>query len=163
MNRAWWCVAIVVVALSAWCAAGARGATAAAGSSSDEAAIRKVLDDQAAAWNRGDLDAFMTGYWNSPNVEFVSGSGVTRGYAGVLARYKKNYPTQAAMGELTFTDLELHLDCADSAYAIGQFHLELAPDNPTGWFTLNFRKFKDGWKVTVDHTSGAPGTKKMAQ
>jgi ketosteroid isomerase-like protein len=163
MKRAWACVAIVVMALSAWCAGGARGTAAAAGSSADEASIRKVLDDQAADWNRGDLDAFMTGYWNSPNVEFVSGSGVTRGYAGVLARYKNNYPTQAAMGKLTFTDLEVHVDCSDSAYAIGQFHLELAPDNPTGWFTLNFRKFKDGWKVTVDHTSGAPVPKKPAQ
>jgi L-asparaginase / beta-aspartyl-peptidase len=160
MRRVWVCVMMVVAALSVWGAASAR--ETAAGSSADEAAIRKLLDDQAADWNRGDLDAFMTGYWNSPNVAFVSGSGVTRGYASVLARYKSGYPTQAAMGKLTFTDLEVHVDCSDSAYAIGQFHLELAPDNPTGWFTLNFHKFEDGWKVTVDHTTGAPMPRKPA-
>jgi beta-aspartyl-peptidase (threonine type) len=162
MKPVWACVAIAVMALSAWFGAGVRG-TAAASAGADEATIRKLLNDQAADWNRGDLDAFMTGYWNSPNVAFVSGSGVTRGYASVLARYKKGYPTQAAMGKLTFTDLEIHVDCSDSAYAIGQFRLELAPDNPTGWFTLNFRKFKEGWKITVDHTSSAPVPKKSAQ
>jgi ketosteroid isomerase-like protein len=159
MKRVWAGVAIAVLTLSAWWAMGARGTGAAGAASStaaDEAAIRKLLNDQAAEWNRGDLDAFMTGYWNSPDVAFVSGNGVTRGYAGVLARYKKGYPTQVAMGKLLFTDLEVHVDCGDSAYAIGQFRLQLAPNNPTGWFTLNFRKFKEGWKVVVDHTSAAP-------
>jgi ketosteroid isomerase-like protein len=119
----------------------------------DEAAVRKVLDDQVVAWNRGDIDAFMTGYWNSDKVQFVSGNGITHGYADVLARYKKGFPNQAAMGHLSFTGLEVYVDCADSAYVIGQFHLALAPDNPSGYFTLNFKKFADGWKIVVDHTS----------
>jgi hypothetical protein len=37
----------------------------------DQQAIRKVLDDQTAAWNRGDIPTFMTGYWNSDKTEFV--------------------------------------------------------------------------------------------
>jgi ketosteroid isomerase-like protein len=160
MKRAWVCAALVLAICAVW-VGGARQAAAAAGSAADEASIRKLLDDQAAAWNRGDLDTFMTGYWNSPDVEFVSGAGVTRGYADVLARYKKGYPTREKMGKLTFTDLEVHVECATSAYAVGQFHLDMPPDNPTGWFTLNFRKFKDGWKIVVDHTSGAP--KRTAQ
>jgi beta-aspartyl-peptidase (threonine type) len=160
MKRAWVCAAILVMVSALWVGNSPLTA-AAAGNAADEAAIRKVLEGQAAEWNRGDLDAFMTGYWNSPDVEFVSGGGVTRGYAGVLARYKQVYRTQEKMGKLTFTDLDIHVECSTSAYAVGQFHLELPPDNPTGWFTLNFRKFKDGWKVVVDHTSSAP--KKTAQ
>jgi ketosteroid isomerase-like protein len=136
--------------------AGARKAAVSMTNPADEAAVRKVLEEQQAAWNRGDIDAFMAGYWNSEQVQFVSGNGITRGYAGVLARYKKSYPTAAAMGKLTFTGLEIHVECADSAYVIGQFHLELPPDNPSGYFTLNFKKFADGWKITVDHTSSTP-------
>ena len=160
MKRAWtWmCVAVIVIAGAAWIGE-SRTAAAAAGSSADEAAVRKVLDDQTSAWNRGDLDAFMIGYWNSDHVQFVGGKGITHGYADVLAHYKKTFPTQAAMGQLSFTGLEIHVDCADSAYAIGQYHLVVAPDNPSGFFTLNFRKFKDGWKIVVDHTSATPPAK----
>ena len=145
-----------MVVLVAMIAAGSALRTRGAAAGADETMIRKLLSDQVTDWNRGDLDAFMTGYWNSPDVEFVSVNGVTRGYASVLAHYKKAYPTQAQMGKLAFTDLEVHVDCADSAHAIGQFHLELKPSNRSGWFTLNFQKFKDGWKVVLDHTSSPP-------
>jgi ketosteroid isomerase-like protein len=156
MKRTWICVAVVLVLCATWAASSRRTVAAPGEALSEGMAIQKVLDDQTAAWNRGDLDAFMTGYWNSDNVQFVSASGITHGYADVLARYKKGFPTQAAMGQLTFTGLEIHVDCADSAYAIGQFHLALAPNNPSGYFTLNFRKFKEGWKIVVDHTSSTP-------
>lgn len=155
MKQVWVCLAVVIVICVIGVGSSRRSAAATA-SAADEAAVRKLLDDQVVAWNHGDIDAFMAGYWNSENVQFVSASGVTHGYAEVLARYKKGFPTQAAMGQLSFTGLEIHLDCADSAYAIGQFHLALEPNNPSGYFTLNFRKFKDGWKIVVDHTSNTP-------
>ena len=44
-----------------------------------ESDILRVMDDQTAAWNRGDIDGFMLGYWNSENLVFVSGDSVTRG------------------------------------------------------------------------------------
>ncbi|MGA8035220.1 MAG: nuclear transport factor 2 family protein [Candidatus Acidiferrales bacterium] len=154
MKRAWGWLAILAAVATMWMVSSRRsGALATA---SDEARVRKVLDDQVAAWNRGDIETFMTGYWKSDQVQFVGGNGITRGYSAVLARYKKNYPTQAQMGTLTFSDLEIHQECADSAYAIGQFHLELPPDNPSGFFTLNFKKFANGWKIVVDHTSPTP-------
>jgi ketosteroid isomerase-like protein len=154
MKRTLGWLAILVVVGAMWMVSSRRSAAAA--SAKDEAAIQKVLDDQTAAWTRGDIDSFMTGYWNSDKVQFVSANGITHGYADVLARYKKGFPTKAAMGQLAFTGLEIHVDCADSAYAIGQYHLALEPDNPTGFFTLNFRKFSDGWKIVVDHTSSTP-------
>jgi ketosteroid isomerase-like protein len=158
MKRALGWLAILGVVCAMWMVS-SRRSVAAAASAKDEAAVQKVLDDQVAAWNRGDIDAFMTGYWNSDKVQFVSGNGITHGYADVLARYKKTFPTQAAMGQLSFTGLEIHVDCANSAYAIGQYHLVLAPDNPSGFFTLNFKKFSDGWKIVVDHTSNTPAAK----
>jgi ketosteroid isomerase-like protein len=165
MKRVWIFAAVLAAVSVVWVggarlAAGAIATADSAGSVAEEqAAVKKVLDDQVVAWNRGDVETFITGYWNSNDVEFVSGSGVTRGYAGVLARYKKNYPSQAQMGKLTFSDLEIHVECPTSAYAVGQFHLDMPPDNPTGWFTLNLRKFSDGWKIVVDHTSNTPAAK----
>jgi ketosteroid isomerase-like protein len=116
-------------------------------------AIRKVMDDQTAAWNNGDIEGFMKGYWNSPEMTFVSSTNVTKGWQPTLERYKKGYDTREKMGVLTFSDLEITILSKNSAVVLGKWALKRANDNPNGLFTLTFRKFKDGWKIILDHTS----------
>ena len=118
-----------------------------------ESAIRAALETQSAAWNRGDIESFMEGYWKSEDTEFVGAAGVTRGWQSVLDRYRKNYPDRKAMGHLTFSELEVHMLCPDAAYVIGEFHLDRANDKPEGVFSLNFEKFPGGWKIVADHTT----------
>ena len=132
-------------------AANPRRATSSA--ASDESQIRAVLDAQVAAWNRGDVDSFMHGYWKSPSTLFVGANGVTRGWQAVLDRYHRTYPSRAAMGHLKFSKLEVQQDCPRSALVIGQYHLQREHDSPSGVFTLSFRKFPDGWRIVVDHTT----------
>lgn len=115
--------------------------------------IRQVMDAQTVAWNNGDIDGFMRGYWNSPDLVFVSGAAVTRGWQPTIERYKKNYDSRAKMGTLTFSDLEVDVLSKDSATVLGSWALAREKDNPKGKFTLIFRKFKDGWKIVHDHTS----------
>ena len=118
-----------------------------------EADIRSVMNDQTAAWNRGDIEGFMRGYWNSEKLVFVSTESVTRGWQPTLNRYKKNYDSPAKMGTLTFSDLEITILSKDSAAVLGSWSLARAGDNPKGKFTLIFRKFKDAWRIVHDHTS----------
>jgi beta-aspartyl-peptidase (threonine type) len=120
---------------------------------SAEAEIRRVMDDQAAAWNRGDIDGFMTGYWNSPHLVFVSGTNVTRGWQPTLERYRKSYDSREKMGTLTFSDLEITVLSKDAAVVLGSWSLAREKDNPHGKFTLIFRKFREGWRIVMDHTS----------
>lgn len=119
--------------------------------------ITKVLHVQTAAWNRGDIEGFMQGYWNSPQMTFVSGDNVARGWQAALDRYKKSYDSKAKMGVLTFSELEFTILSKDAAVVLGNWSLERTvdgkQDNPHGKFTLIFRKFKNGWKVVHDHTS----------
>ncbi|CAN5313263.1 hypothetical protein BH20ACI1_BH20ACI1_05320 [soil metagenome] len=115
--------------------------------------IRNVMNEQTAAWNRGDIEGFMKGYWNSPELKFVSGDNVTKGWQPTLERYKKNYDSKAKMGILTFSDLEINVLSKDAAVVLGSWALEREGDEPHGKFTLIFRKFKDGWKIVHDHTS----------
>lgn len=132
------------------------GAVFAQSSKRDERAadeIRKVMNDQAAAWNQGSIDGFMRGYWNSPQLVFVSGTNVTRGWQPTIERYKKSYDSREKMGVLTFSDLEITILSKDSAVVLGSWSLQREKDKPGGKFTLIFRKFKDGWKVVHDHTS----------
>ena len=117
------------------------------------ASIRRVMTDQAEAWNRGDIDGFMHGYWNSDKLVFVSGNNVTRGWQPTLDRYKKSYDTRAKMGTLTFSDLEITVLSNDAAVVLGSWSLARDGDNPHGKFTLTFRRFAEGWRIIMDHTS----------
>ena len=102
---------------------------------------------------RGDIDGFMTGYWRSEKLTFISGTDVTRGWQPTLDRYKKDYDTRAKMGVLQFSDLEFNILAKDAAVVLGSWALTREKDNPHGKFTLTFRKFKDGWRIVMDHTS----------
>lgn len=119
----------------------------------DRAAIATVLKSQQSAWNRGDVDAFLVGYWQSPELTFSGSSGVSRGWDGVLARYKKNYPDRSAMGELTFSDLEFRFLGSDTALVLGKWHLKREMGDIGGVFSLVWQKFPEGWKIIHDHTS----------
>jgi ketosteroid isomerase-like protein len=123
------------------------------GQSKDETAIRKILNEQTAAWNRGDIDGFMSGYWRSEKLEFVGGDTVTRGWQATLDRYKKNYDSREKMGTLSFSDLEFTQISKDAAYVVMTWSLARAKDNPHGKSTLLFRKLKNGWRIVVDHSS----------
>ena len=118
-----------------------------------ESDIRKVMSDQAAAWNRGDIDGFMRGYWNSEDLVFVSGDSVTRGWRPTLERYKKSYDSREKMGALTFSDLEITVLSRDAAVVLGSWALAREKDNPHGKFTLTFRRLREGWRIIMDHTS----------
>ncbi|HKP69886.1 MAG TPA: nuclear transport factor 2 family protein [Pyrinomonadaceae bacterium] len=118
-----------------------------------KADILKVMNDQTEAWNRGDVDAFMKGYWNSEKLRFVSGDGVTLGWQPTLDRYKRNYNSREKMGTLAFSDLTVDVLSKDAAVVLGSWALARANDNPKGKFTLIFRKMRDGWRIVHDHTS----------
>jgi ketosteroid isomerase-like protein len=117
--------------------------------------IRALLSAQQEAWNRGDIDAFMNGYWRSEETVFVSGDVVSRGWQKVLDRYKTKYSDRAKMGMLTFSNLEITFLSDDSAVALGSWRLKRANDEPHGRFTLILRRFREGWKIVHDHTSAA--------
>lgn len=119
----------------------------------DRDVIRSVLNAQQVAWNRGDVDAFLVGYWQSPELTFSGSNGVSRGWDGVRARYKKNYPDRAAMGELDFSDLEFRFLGKDSALVLGKWHLKREPGDIGGVFSLVWQRFPEGWKIIHDHTS----------
>ena len=121
---------------------------------SADAAVRQVLDAQAAAWNRGDLDGFMAGYWQSPDLTFFSGSDRTAGWQATLDRYRKRYQADGKeMGRLTFSDLSVEMLGPDHALVRGRWALQLSKEAPSGLFTLLFRQTPDGWRIIHDHTS----------
>jgi len=121
----------------------------------ETADIRAVLDAQVAAWNRGDLESYMAGYWHSPELEFYSGATITRGWQQTLDRYRKRYQSGGReMGTLTFSELRIEPIDSRNAFVTGRWQLAMKKgESPNGLFTLLLRKFDDGWKIVHDHSS----------
>ncbi|MCX2678880.1 nuclear transport factor 2 family protein [Galbibacter sp. EGI 63066] len=122
-------------------------------SPADRSAILKVFNEQESAWNRGDIPAFMEGYWKSEDLAFVGSSGAVFGWEATKERYLKGYPDTTAMGKLTFKVIKLQQVKEGVAQIIGSFHLKRSIGDLNGYFTLIWRKFDDKWLIISDHTS----------
>ncbi len=123
--------------------------------SGDEQQIRQVLIIQQTAWNKGDLDGFMAGYWHSDSLMFIGKQGVTKGWQSTLDNYKKSYPDKASMGTLQFDIISVEMLSKNTAYVVGKWHLkrDAAKGDLEGHFTLLFRKLDNHWVIISDHTS----------
>jgi ketosteroid isomerase-like protein len=120
------------------------------------AEIRSLLEGQARAWNRGDLEGFLAGYWNSEETSFAGSQGILHGWQALLERYRKSYPDRKAMGALEFSGLEITPLCPDAALVLGKWHLEREAGPIGGVFSLVLRHFPGGWRIIADHTSVVP-------
>lgn len=118
----------------------------------EEKAIRDVLSRQQAAWNQGNIDEFMEGYWKSDSLMFI-GDPITYGWKSTLERYHRNYPDRAAMGTLNFTFYKFNFISSDACLVTGKYQLQRADDAPSGMFTLLVRKIAGKWVVVYDQTS----------
>ncbi|RYY65945.1 MAG: DUF4440 domain-containing protein [Chitinophagaceae bacterium] len=125
----------------------------AAAQSRGEAAVRAVLDRQVTAWNRGDIPAFMEGYWKSDSLLFIGSKGLTYGWNKTLANYLKGYPDAATMGKLSFELLVVKRLAKDYYFVVGKWHLARSKGDVGGHYDLLFRKVKGRWVIVSDHTS----------
>jgi uncharacterized protein (TIGR02246 family) len=151
-------LAVLALALVLGCSATIQ----AQGRKSEETAIRTVLQEQVAAWNRGDIPGFMASYEDSPETTFVGTSSVNKGFQPILERYKKGYASKEQMGTLTFKELDIRLlttagNVTEYAVVTGRFHLERAAKGEAtkddGVFSLVWHKGPGGWKILLDHTA----------
>jgi uncharacterized protein (TIGR02246 family) len=129
----------------------------------DEREIRAVLERQEIAWNDGDLDRFMRGYWKNDSTVFASGGELTRGWNTVLNRFKQRYHLPEKMGQLKFVIQQIDFMGEHWAKVLGEWKLILKSTNggaaeqqmPQGLFTLIFHRRPEGWRIVHDHTSAA--------
>lgn len=123
---------------------------------SAEKNVTALLQMQNDAWNKGDLDTFMTGYLDSPDISFSAGGKELWGYEALRARYQNRYgKSKESMGKLSFSDIRV-FDLGDkNALALGHWHLVRAESGETldGAFSLVLVLTDKGWKIFHDHTS----------
>jgi ketosteroid isomerase-like protein len=123
--------------------------------------VHKMLDDQVAAWNKGDLKGFMQGYWDSTELTFYSGRDVRKGWRETYERYQIRYQKDGAeMGHLTFSDLLFEPLAEKTMLVRGRWKLELKKGNVDGLFSLIVKEKPEGWRIVHDHTSAGEPEKK---
>lgn len=120
---------------------------------SGETIIRKTLDSQTKAWNSGNIEGFMNGYWTSDSLMFIGKSGITYGWQNTLSNYKKNYPDTNSMGKLSFDIISVKKLSKRYFHVVGKWYLARSIGNINGHFTLLFKKIKRQWVIIADHSS----------
>ena len=115
--------------------------------------IQQTMHDQEFAWNKGDIDGFMSTYWNNDSLKFIGKNGITFGWKNTLENYKKNYPDKATMGTLSFSLLSVEQLSPTACYVIGSWSLLRTKGNVSGFYTLLWKKINDNWVIVSDHTN----------
>ena len=121
--------------------------------SKDEQAIRSILASQTKYWNKGNIEAFMQGYWKNDSLLFVGRTGPKFGFQTTLENYKKNYPDTVVMGKLSFAILKVEKLSPDHYFVLGKFMLKRSIGDLSGYYTLLFRKINNEWVIVADHSS----------
>ena len=111
------------------------------------------MQSQQKAWNNGDLEAFMKGYWESDSLRFLGKDGVTLGWKASLERYERAYPSKEKMGTLRFEDLRIEVLNGKNAYVDGRWNLFRTSDTLNGHFTLLWKRINGRWVIVSDHSS----------
>ena len=125
--------------------------------------VARLLDEQAAAWTRGDLEAFCSAW--AEDAVFVSPTGLTRGRQQVLEHYRHRYPGREAMGTLTLevqearpawgTEVSLLGDAVpgrvQSVSVVARWTLKRPPQpDASGLTLLVLRPRGRGWEIVQD-------------
>ncbi len=119
----------------------------------DEISIRKLLDQQTKAWNKGDIEGFMQGYWKNDSLMFIGKTGINWGWQKTLDNYKKSYPDTVSMGKLSFDIILVKNLSPEYYYVVGKWMLKRSIGDLRGYYNLLLRKINDQWFIITDHSS----------
>jgi ketosteroid isomerase-like protein len=125
----------------------------AAAQNKDVQTIKSILNAQTKQWNAGNLEAFMTGYWQNDSLLFIGNTGPKYGYNTTLENYKKSYPDTAHMGKLSFDIVSVKMLSPAYYFVVGKWFLKRSVGHVGGMYTLLFRKINGKWLIVVDHSS----------
>ena len=119
----------------------------------EKEAIRNVIEDMEAAWNRGDFKGYMAGFEN-PDVVFVSRGRFQDDWQGTLDHYRRDYGGSVdRRGELHFYDIDIEMLAPDAAQLISRFHLDRPEVPQYGVNTRLMRKIDGRWVIALNHVS----------
>ena len=118
----------------------------------DKKAVRAVMEEQEAAWNNGDFQTFMEGYWKSDSMRFVGRGGPSYGWNTLLEMYQKSFPNRDDMGQLSFDIKQISASKPPYLWVDGNWSIDRGDSTIDGNFVLIFEEKEEEWKIIEDHT-----------
>ncbi len=116
--------------------------------------LSSMLSEAAAAWNRGDLDAFMADYLPGDRTSFVTNQWVLHGVDEVRARYAPRFAPGGVRDSLSFVRLETDWLAPGVAYLNAEYVLSrgdsVVSRGPTSLVLL---RHEGRWRIVHDHSS----------
>jgi ketosteroid isomerase-like protein len=117
--------------------------------------VVKIILAQESAWNKGDLDAYLSHYKDAPDTQAVL-ANLVRGIDNIRGAYKQNFPNKDSMGAIEDTDIEVKALGDNYALATGKYHLNRPKKSGgpiEGTFMEIFEKTQAGWQIIFSQSS----------
>jgi uncharacterized protein (TIGR02246 family) len=116
--------------------------------------VKQALDGQVAAWNRGDLEAAMDFYWESPEMLWISRDGTEQGWQQVLEMFQKDFTDRSKMGVYTYEPLHIEQVGPEAVYYVYRWQIDLQGKKLMGGVSSQLWKRIDGrWVIASEHAS----------
>ncbi len=117
--------------------------------------VVKIILAQEGAWNKGDLDGYLSHYKDAPDTQAVL-ANLVRGIDNIRGAYKQNFPSKDSMGAIEDTDIEVKALGDNYALATGKYHLNRPKKSGgpvEGTFMELFEKTQVGWQIIFSQSS----------
>ncbi len=116
--------------------------------------VQAILEASADAWNRGDLEGFVSDYADDSTTTFVSGGRVRYGFDWIRGNYAPRFQPGALRDSLRFENVDARALGREYLLATARFVLFRADSvTASGPFTLVLRRIGGQWKIVHDHTA----------
>jgi ketosteroid isomerase-like protein len=119
--------------------------------------IVALLAHETERWNAHDLDGYMEGLWNSPDLLTVVEGEEIMGWSNILATYQRGYVDRAAMGTVSVERTIIQPTNDNVAFAMEWWRATFPGAKSHSVYattTYFLRKFpQQGWKIAAAHTS----------
>ncbi|MBI1267304.1 MAG: DUF4440 domain-containing protein [Cryomorphaceae bacterium] len=116
-------------------------------------AVETAMQQQEIDWNNGNIEGFMSSYWNNEDLIFIGRRGLSKGWQTTLDNYKKSYPDKEQMGRLMFQNDTLIQMGAEVVFVAGRWSLFRKADTLAGAYSLTWELKNRNWVITTDHSS----------
>lgn len=117
--------------------------------------VVKIILAQQNAWNKGDLDAYLSHYKDAADTQAVL-ANLVRGVDNIRSAYKQNFPNKDSMGTIEDTDIEVKALGDSYALATGKYHLNRSKKSGgpiEGTFMELFEKTQAGWQIIFSQST----------
>jgi beta-aspartyl-peptidase (threonine type) len=113
--------------------------------------VLQIEKTQLDAWNRHDIQGYLSVYWNSPELVSKTDSDQIFGFEALAAQLVSSFGSKPeTMGHVRMDDLKIKILAPDTACIVGSYVVNTAAHVDSGENTEILRRFPEGWRIVLE-------------